>query len=181
MIYEKGEAIAAVKAAHTLEEAKTIAKEYCDMRCACKFRGGGSKECNDCPLDEVRIEQYYEKHKLIVESIPGKRKWVRDYSFKPKNGKKRYNNIKTLKALKRELYRYTPLGTRPCDAFMKLAHENGVPEDIKTVDKAIAYAKTHTAHYKRDVIAFYMCEQYNTDPKYKRTGVKYENRKRGKN
>lgn len=181
MIYEKDEAIAAVKAALTLEDAKTIAKEYCDKRCACKLYGGASKQCTYCPLEEEQIERFYENHKLIVESLPGKRKRVRDYSFKSQNGKKRYNNIKTLKALKRELYRYTPLGTRPCDAFMKLAHENGVPEDIKTVDKAMAYAKTHTAHYKRDVIAFYMCEQYNTDPKYKRNGVKYENRKRGKN
>lgn len=181
MFYSKNEVIFAVVTAPTVEEAKAIAKEYCDMRCRGKFRGGGSKECNNCPLDEV--EKYYEKHKLIVESVPGKKKRVRDYSFKPQNGKKRYNNIKTLKALKRELYRYTPIGTRPCDAFMKLAHENGVPKDIKTVDKAMEYAKTHTAYYKRNTIAFYICEQYNTDSKYERKGVKYENRKKngGKN
>ena len=160
MIYEKGEAIAAVKAAHTLEEAKTIAKEYCEKRCACKFRGGGSKECNDCPLDEEQIEKFYEHHKVVVEQA---KKFPRRRNKHTDGRSHNATTVQALYALLRRKYNSKNISMRGLAKkyFLEIAHKCGVPEKITSVQAAIIYAEKTTLRYKRKTIAQYMCDEFN--------------------
>lgn len=165
MIYSKDEAIDAVKVAPTLENAKMIAKEYCDQRCACKLYGGASKQCNNCPLDEEQIEKFYENNKVIVEPTRKRPRGTK----KHKDGRR--HNVTSIDSLYTELrdkYNSKNYNSENVDVkglakkyFMKIAHKCGVPKEITSVTAARAYAEKTTLRYKRKTIAEYMCDEFN--------------------
>lgn len=160
MFYEKDEAINATKIAPTIESAKAIAKEYCDMRCACKLYGGASKQCNNCPLDEEQIEKFYENHKVVVEQAK------KQPSRTNKHTDGRNHNAKTIQALYallRRKYNSKNISMKGLAKkyFMEIAHKCGVPEEITSVQAAIIYAEKTTLRYKRKTIAEYMIDEYN--------------------
>lgn len=160
MFYNIDEAIAAVKAAPTLEDAKTIAKEYCDKRCACKLYGGASKQCTYCPLEEEQIERFYENHKVVVEQA---KKFPRRRNKHTDGRSHNATTVQALYALLRRKYNSKHISMRGLAKkyFLEIAHKCGVPEKITSVQAAIIYAEKTTLRYKRKTIAQYMCDEFN--------------------
>lgn len=151
----------------TKAEAIKAANEMC-ARCTLNM------DCRQCDLDtKTKVaKRWDELHPKTTTSEKPKFKVVRPYHFKDGN-----NSVKTLSSLQRRLYQTVNTKQKPSEVFLALAHKHGVPDDITTVDAAKKYAETHTAHYKRNTIAYYMCKEYNTNPKFKRRGHKVFRRK----
>lgn len=152
----------------TKAEAIKTANEMC-ARCTLNI------DCRQCDLDtKTKVaKRWDELHPKTTTSERPKLKVVRPYRFK--NGD--YNSSKKLGGLKRRLYETVNTKEKPSEVFLELAHKHGVPGDITTADAALEYAETHTARYKRHTIAYYMCKEYNTNPKFKRRGHKVFRRK----
>ena len=152
--------------AKTAEEAIKLINAKCET---CYTRS-----CVGCTWsdDDIIRHLWDERHPKTTVSEKPKKKVVRKYTFKDGN-----NSVKTLNSLQRRLYQTVNTGEKPSEVFLALAHKHGVPADITTVDAAKEYAETHTAHYKRNTIAYYMCKEYNTSAEFKRRGHKVFRRK----
>lgn len=152
--------------AETAEEAIRLINAKCET---CYTRS-----CVGCTWsdDDIIRHLWNERHPKTTVQKNKRLKVVRKYNRKNGN-----NAVTTLKSLKRTLYKTVNTSEKPSDVFLGLAHKHGVPEEITTVDAAIEYANKHTARYKRNTIAYYMCKEYNTNPKFKRRGYEILRRK----
>ena len=128
--------------AKCVEDVISHAREWCNK---CKQRGSA---CSGCDYDtDEKIRQKWDD----LHPTERSRK-------KPDSGK---HDVKVLSSLHTKLRERFKSGVAKI-VFMAIAHHNGVPDDIKYVEDAKIFAQNNKAKYGRQVIAYYMCKDFNT-------------------